>query len=147
MLKERLTTNIKDAMLSGDKRRVEILRSMKAAILLEEVALLLRDKGLSDEQIQGVFVREAKKRVEAAEIYAKAGRQDRADAELEEKSVIEEFLPKQLTDDELSAIVDSTIAEQGKGVHFGMIISAVKAKVGPSADGGRIAATVKSKLG
>ena len=53
-----------------------------------------------------MLVREAKKRIEAAEMYAKAGCQDRADAELEEKSVIEEFLPKQLTDDELSDIVD-----------------------------------------
>ncbi len=147
MIKERLANNIKDAMLNGDKRRVEVLRSMKAAILSEEVALLLRDKGLSDEQIQGVLAREVKKRLEAANIYAKAGRQDRADAELEEKSIFEEFLPKQLTEDELAAVVDSVIAEQGKDVHFGVIISAVKAKVGTSADGGRIAAAVKSKLG
>lgn len=147
MLKERLSANLKDAMLSGDKRRVEVLRSMKAAILHEEIALKLRDKGLSDEQIQGVFARETKKRADAAALYAEAGRQDRSDAELAEKSIIEEFLPKQLTDQELEEVVDSVMAEQGEGVHMGVIISAVKTKVGSSADGKRIANTVKLKIG
>lgn len=147
MLKERLATNIKEAMLLGDKRRVEILRGLKAAILQEEIALNVRDKGLSDEQIQAVFAREVKKRNEAAEIFTKADRQDKADAELEEKSIIEEFLPQQLTDEELIKVISEAIAEAGEGAHMGKIIAAVKIKVGQTADGGRIATEVKKQLG
>ena len=147
MLKERLTANIKEAMLLGNKRRVEILRGLKAAILQEEITLNIRNTGLTDEQIQMVFAREVKKRVEAADIYAKAGRQEKADAELEEKSVIEEFLPKQLTDEELTKTVAGIVAEAGADAHIGKVIAAVKSKVGQSADGSRIAAEVKKQLG
>jgi hypothetical protein len=148
MLKERLTTNIKIAMLAGgQKARVEVLRGLKAAILHEEVAQRVRDTGLTDEQILVVLAREAKKRTEAADIYAKAGHQDRADTELSEKAIIEEFLPQQLSDEELELIVAEAIADLGEGVHMGKVIGAVKAKIGQSADGSRIAAAVKAKLG
>ena len=147
MLKERLTQNIKSALLAGDKPRAEVLRGLKAAILNEEVAQRVRDTGLADEQIEQVLAREAKKRSESAEMYARAGQQERADTELAEKVIIEEFLPKQLTDDELAEIVTATLAELGPNAQMGPIIGAVKGKVGQSADGARIAAAVKLKLG
>lgn len=147
MLKERLTENIKTAMLAGDKPRVEVLRGLKAAILNEEVAKGVRDTGLSDEQIQQVFAREVKKRIEAADLYVKAGRQELADTENYQKGIIEEFLPQQLSDEELAGIVDAAIAELGEGAHMGQVIGAVKSKVGQSADGARIAAAVKQKVG
>jgi uncharacterized protein YqeY len=147
MLKERLTENIKTAMLAGDKPRVEVLRGLKAAILNEEVAKGVRDAGLSDGQIQQVFAREVKKRIEAADLYAKAGRQELADKENYQKGIIEEFLPQQLSDDELAEVVTAAIAELGDGAHMGQVIGAVKAKVGQSADGARIAAAVKQKVG
>src|SRR5688572_32171221 len=139
MLKERLTQNIKSALLAGDKPRAEVLRGLKAAILNEEVAQRVRDTGLADEQIEQVLAREAKKRSESAEMYARAGQQERADTELAEKVIIEEFLPKQLTDDELAEIVTATLAELGPNAQMGPIIGAVKGKVGQSADGARIA--------
>lgn len=147
MLKERLTENIKTAMLAGDKSRVEVLRGLKAAILNEEVAKGVRDAGLSDEQIEQVFAREVKKRIEAAELYEKAGRQELADTENYQKVIIEEFLPQQLSDDELNEVVASAIAELGEGAHMGQVIGAVKSKVGQSADGARIAVAVKQKVG
>jgi uncharacterized protein YqeY len=147
MLKERLTQNIKTAMLAGDKHRVGVLRDLKAAILQEEVALRVRDIGLTDEQILQTFAREVKRRNEAADIFAKNGRQELADIELAQKEIIEEFLPSQLTDEELAEVVTAAIAGLGDGAHMGQIIGAVKAKVGQSADGGRIAAAVKQKLG
>lgn len=147
MLKERLSENIKTAMLAGDKPRVEVLRGLKAAILNEEVAKGSRDSGLADEQIEQVFAREVKKRIEAADLYAKAGRQELADAENYQKGIIEEFLPKQLSDEELAGVVDAAIAELGEGAHMGQVIGAVKTKVGQSADGARIAAAVKQKVG
>jgi len=147
MLKDRLSANLKTAMLAGDKPRVEVLRGLKAAILNEEVALGIRDTGLGDQQIEQVLAREVKKRNEAAEIYAKAGRHELADTERAQKAIIEEFLPKQLTDDELNDIITATLAEIGDTVHIGQVIGAVKAKVGQSADGGRIAAAVKARVG
>lgn len=147
MLKERLTDNIKTAMLGGDKDRVEVLRGLKAAILQEEVAKGIRDTGLGDEAIEQVFAREVKRRIEAAEIYAKNDRQELADKELAQKAIIEEFLPKQMSDDELAEAVAAAITEAGEGAHMGQVIGAVKAKVGQSADGSRIAAAVKQKLG
>ena len=147
MLIERLTENIKIAMLAGDKPRVEVLRGLKASILNEEVAKGIRDTGLADEQIEQVLAREVKKRLEAADLYTKADRQELADKELYQKEIIEEFLPKQLSDDELAEVVDAAIAELGEGVHMGQVIGAVKAKVGQSADGARVATAVKAKVG
>jgi len=147
MLKERLAENIKTAMLAGDKPRAEVLRGLKAAILNEEVAKGVRDTGLPDDQIQQVFAREVKKRLEAADLYAKAGRQELADTENYQKGIIEEFLPQQLTNEQLAEVVAAAIAELGDGAHMGQVIGAVRAKVGQSADGARIAAAVKQKVG
>lgn len=147
MLKERLNEQLKTAMLAGDKPRVEVLRGLKAAILNEEVALGIRDTGLSDEKILQVFAREVKKRNEAAEIYTKAERHELADTERAQKIIIEEFLPQQLTDEELDEVITAVIAEVGDSVHMGQVIGAVKAKVGQSVDGGRIAAAVKARVG
>jgi uncharacterized protein len=146
MLKDKLTQDIKTALLSGDKTRAEILKGLKSAILYEEVATDMREQGLPDDKIEVVLAREAKKRTDAADLYAKNDQQERADTELAEKAVIEEYLPKQLTDDELSQVVVAAIAELGDDAQMGPIIGAVKGEVGPSADGARIAAAVKAKL-
>ena len=147
MLKDKLTKDIKTALLAGDKFTAEVLKSLKSAILYEEVAQKVRDTGLADDKIEVVLAREAKKRVESAGLYAKAGQQDRADSELREKEIIERYLPKQLSDDELAEVVSSVIAGLGDNAQMGPVIGAVKAKVGTSADGARIAAAVKAKLG
>ncbi|HSE61669.1 MAG TPA: GatB/YqeY domain-containing protein [Candidatus Saccharimonadales bacterium] len=146
MLKDKLTQDIKTALLSGNKARAEVLKSLKSAILYEEVALKVREEGLPDDKIEVVLAREAKKRADAADLYAKNGQQERADAELAEKTIIEEYLPKQLGDEELQTIVDETVSELGPNAQMGPAIGAVKAKVGTSADGARIAAAVKAKL-
>jgi uncharacterized protein len=146
MLKDKLTADIKTSLLSGDKTKAEILKSLKSAILYEEVALGVRDEGLPDDKIEIVLAREAKKRADAADLYAKNGHPDRADTELAEKEVIESYLPKQLSDEELTAIVAETVAELGPNVQMGPAIGAVKGKVGTSADGARVAAAVKAKL-
>lgn len=147
MLKDRLNQSLKNAMLAGDKDRTEVLRGLKAAILQEEVAKGIRGSGLPDDQIEQVFAREVKKRAEAADIYSSNNRQELADTELSQKVIIEEFLPKQLTDAELAEIVVAAIAEVGAGAQMGPVIGKVKTKVGQSADGARIAAAVKAKLG
>lgn len=147
MLKDKLNADIKAAMLAGDKSRAEVLKSLKSAILYEEVAQKVRDEGLSDEQILPVLAREAKKRTESADLYKQGGQNDRAQVELAEKSIIDEYLPKQLSDEELQKTVDEVLQTLGAGAQMGQVIGQVKAKVGQAADGGRIAAIVKQKLG
>lgn len=148
MLKQRLEQDLKEALLSGNRERATILRGLKSVILYAEVEKGIREEGLDDEAITALLAKEAKKRQEGADIYQKAGETERADTELREKAVIEEYLPKQLTDEELSAIVDEVIAGLGASgpQAMGQAIGQVKQKVGSQADGARIAQIVKEKL-
>lgn len=147
MLETKLDADIKQALLGGDKPRAEVLRGLKSAMLYEKVAKNLREQGLTDEQFQAIVTREVKKRAESADLYAKAGAQDRADKELSEKAILEEYLPQQLTDEELNTIVNDVVSLQGDDAQMGQVIGAVRAKVGSQADGKRIADAVKAKLG
>ncbi len=148
MLKQQLEQDLKKALLGGDRERAMVIRSLKSAILYAEVAQGLRDKGLDDESVTALIAKEAKKRQESADLYIKGGDQARANAELSEKAIIEEYLPKQLSDDELATIVDEVIA--GLTVTgpqaMGQAIGQVKQKTAGQADGGRIAQMVKEKL-
>lgn len=145
-LKQTLDADIKTALLAGKKTEAEVLKSLKSAVLYEEVALKLREQGLSDEQIITVFSRESKKRGETAELYKKAGETERANTETAEKAIIDSYLPKQLDDAALQAIVDEAVKAAGDNAQVGPVIGAVRAKAGANADGGRIAAMVKAKL-
>ncbi len=146
MLETKLDADIKQALLGGDKPRAEVLRGLKSAMLYEKVAKNLREQGLSDEQFLAIVTREVKKRAESAGMYVQGGAQDRADKELSEKAILEEYLPQQLSDDELTAIVDDVMSSLGGNPQMGQVIGAVRAKVGAQADGRRIAAAVKAKL-
>ncbi len=147
MLEAKLDADIKQALLGGDKPRAEVLRGLKSAFLYEKVAKGLREVGLDDEQALVIITREAKKRTESADLYAKAGAQDRADKELSERAVLEEYLPQQLSDEELDAVVGEVVASMGQDAQLGRVIGEVRQKVGVSANGGRIAAAVKARLG
>ncbi len=148
MLKDKIAADLKQAMLSGDKSRVELLGMLKSAILYKEVELGTRDEGLSDDQIIDVLSKEAKKRQEAAEMYKNAGEESRAEKEISEKDVISIYLPEQMSEEELSSVVDSAVSElKPEGLKdMGRVIGAVKEKVGNKADGSLIAQLVKSKL-
>lgn len=148
MIKELLSTNLKQAMISGDKSRVELINMLKSAILYKEVELGVREAGLTDDQIIEVFSKEAKKRQEAADLYGKAGDGEREQKELKEKEIITEYLPEQVSDEVIEATVDeiiSTIKPEGMK-DMGKVIGAVKSKLGNQADGSKIALLVKQKL-
>ncbi len=148
-IRQQLTDDVKAAMLAGDALRTETLRGLKTAILYADVAAKKRDSGgIADDEIITLFAKEAKKRQEAADIYLKSGSSERADKELAEKKIIEAFLPAQMTETELTELIDTAIVEQNaEGMQaMGKVISAVKAKVGNSADGGVIARIVKERL-
>jgi uncharacterized protein YqeY len=148
MLKDRLDQDLKTALLAGNKTLATTLRGLKSVILYAEVAAGSRDTGLSDEEIVVLFAKEAKKRQESADLYKQGGNEDRANAELEEKKVIEAYLPQQLSDNELLAIVDGVIAELGVSGQqaMGQVIGQVKQKTAGQADGARIAQVVKQRL-
>lgn len=147
-MQDKLDGDLKVAMLAGDKQRAEVLKGLKSALQYEAVAQNAPDRQLSDEQIQKVLAREAKKRQEAADIYQKAGETQRAQTELAEKTIIQDYLPEQLDNaalaelvkQEISAAPAPTMADMGK------IIGAVKVRAGPGADGATIARLVKESL-
>jgi uncharacterized protein YqeY len=147
-LSETIQNDLKAALLGGDRFKADVLRGLKAAILNEEVALGKRDEGLDDGEIERIITREVKKRAESFRMYSENGRQELADNERAESVVLEVYLPKQLSESELIAIVEQTIDEMGAtGMHsMGLVIKSVKEKVGNTADGALIASTVKSKL-
>lgn len=148
MLKQQLEQDLKTALLAGDKDRVITLRGLKSVILYAEVAKGSREEGLSDEDILTLFGKEAKKRQESADLYVKGDRQEKADAELAEKAIIEAYLPQQLSDEELAQIVDEIVSsfESPTPQLMGQIIGKVKQATEGRADGSRIAQLVKERL-
>jgi len=147
-MQDRIDQDLKQAMLAGDKKKAETLRTLKSALQMEAIAQGAQGDGLSDEQATKVLQRESKKRQEAAELYNRGGSEERADAELDEKAVIDAYLPEQMGEEELAKIIDEQIAETGAAgpQDMGKVIGAVKAQAGAAADGAVIARIVKEKL-
>ncbi|WP_062357606.1 GatB/YqeY domain-containing protein [Herbidospora yilanensis] len=146
-LKDRLKADLTTSMKARDDIRLRTIRMALAAINVEEVAgKAVRE--LSDDEIVKVLTKEAKKRREAAEAFAGAGRAEQAKAELEEQAVLEEYLPAQLSDAELAVLVDEAIAETGAAgpQAMGQVMKVVNPKVAGRAEGGRVAAAVKARL-
>lgn len=147
-LVERINADLKTAMLARDAFQTETLRGLKAAILNEEVATGKRDTGLTDEEVEKLIAREAKKRDEAANLFEQGGNQTSADKERAEKKLLSEYLPEQLSEDDIKKLVDEAVTDiQPEGMKdMGRVIGAVKAKAGNAADGALVAKLVKEKL-
>lgn len=146
-LKEQLHSDLTDAMRAKDDVRRSTLRMVLTAITNEEVAGR-QARQLSDDEVQKVLAREVKKRKEAATAFTDAGRPDRATAELAEAAVVEGYLPAQLGDEELAAIVTTVIADTGAAgpQAMGQAMKAVRPIIAGRADGGRIASEVMRQL-
>ena len=146
-LKQQIDQDLKQAMLAGDKMLVTTLRGLKSAILNEEVAKGVRETGLPDDDIVNLFTKEAKKRQESADLFKQGGNDEKASQELTEKEVINNYLPEQMSEEDLAKLVDVAIASMGKDpAKMGQIIGAVKQKAGAGADGAAIASLVKQRL-
>jgi uncharacterized protein YqeY len=146
-LKERLRADLTDAMRSRDQVRLRTLRMALASITNEEVSGTAHE--LSDEDIVKVLTREAKKRREAAEAYEAAGRADQAEAERAEGDVLADYLPAQLSDDDIAGLVTEVITETGAVGMSGMgkVMKAISPRVVGRADGAKVAAEVRRQLG
>lgn len=145
---DNIERDIKAAMLAGDKAKVETLRGLKSAILNEAIATGVKEEGLSDEAAQKVLVRESKKRSEAAELYKQGGNDQRAEAELAEKAIIDSYLPEQASEDEILAAVAAELAiiEHPSMQDMGKIVGAVRGRLGAGANGATIARLVKQAI-
>jgi len=146
-LKERLRADLNAAMRARDQVRLRTLRMALTSITNEEVAgAVARD--LTDDEILKVLTREARKRREAAEAFSAAGRDEQAAAERAEGEVLAGYLPAQLSDDELAALVAAAIAETGAtGLPgMGLVMKTITPRVAGRADGARVAAEVRRRL-
>jgi hypothetical protein len=146
-MKERLRTDLTAAMKARDEVRVRTIRMALTSITKEEVAGTSA-RELTDDEVVSVLTREAKRRREAAEAFATAGRQEQAAAERAEGEVLETYLPAQLTDDELGDLVTAAIEETGADSMraMGQVMKTVTPRVAGRADGARVAAEVRRRL-
>ncbi|MGW5681873.1 GatB/YqeY domain-containing protein [Nonomuraea sp. NPDC003754] len=146
-LKDKLKADLSASLKSRDEVRLRTIRMALAAVNVEEVAGK-EARELSDDEIIKVLTKEAKKRREAAEAFGNAGRKEQAQAELDEQAVLEEYLPAQLSDDELGRIVDEAVAELGVSgpQAMGQVMKVVNPKVAGRAEGGRVAQIVRARL-
>ncbi len=138
---EQVQADVRAAMKAGDRERAGALRLI--------VDSLQKDAKLGDGDEVAVLQRERKKRVEAADAYAEAGREEQAGAERFEAELIEGYLPQQLSDEELAELVDAAVSEIGASEQkqMGQVMSALMPKVGGRADGKRVSAAVRERLG
>lgn len=149
-LKSKLQEDLNAAIKGRDELRSSTLRLTLTAITKEEVSGTEK-RELSDDEILKVITREAKKRREAAEAFAQGGRAESAEREKAEGEVLAEYLPQQLSDDELNELVAQAVEEaRAAGAEgpkaMGQVMKIVNPKVAGRAEGGRVAAAVKSRL-
>ena len=147
-LKDRLRTDLTTAMKGRDELRTATLRMVLAAVTAEEVSGK-EARELTDDEVQAVLRREAKKRREAAEAFAGAGRTDQAERERAEEGVVATYLPAQLDDADLTALVAGVITSTGAAgmKDMGKVMGQVTGRVAGRAEGGRVAAEVRRQLG
>jgi uncharacterized protein len=151
-LKERLRADLTVAMKARDKLTTATIRMLLAAIQAEEVSGK-QVRELSDDEVLKVLARESRKRGEAAEIYVTNGRGELAATERAEAQVIDDYLPRQLNEDELANVVDTALAQVAEEIgqrpgakQMGQVMKAAMAIAEGKADSSRLSAAVKDRL-
>lgn len=145
-LLEQIKQDTKDAMRAKDKLKLSVLRMISSAVSYE--LLNKSDAEENDALVMSVLKKQQKQRVDAIEGAKKAGREDLAEKEAQEKEIIDTYLPKPLSDEELSAVIKEIIAETGAESKrdMGKVIKAVIAKTGGAADGKKVSSIVADLL-
>jgi hypothetical protein len=148
-VREKFTSELKAAMKAGDKRRVETVRMIMAALKDKDIEARGQGKALGEDDILALLQKMVKSRKESLEIYEKAGRDDLVAQEREEIEIIQGFLPKPLSEAEaeaaVAAAIDETKASSVKDM--GKVIGLLKAKYAGRMDFAKASALVKQKLG
>ena len=144
-LKDRVTDAVKEAMRSGDKRRLGTLRLVTAAIKQYEVD---QRTELADDDVVALISKMVKQRHESIEQYRAANRADLAEQEEYELTVLEEFLPEPLSEAEIDAMIDGAVTESGAASvrDMGKVMGLLKPKLQGRADLGKVSGRVKARL-
>ncbi len=145
-LRDRLTEDLKRAMKSRDQLRMDVIRMIKAAVLNKEVEL---KKDLDDAEMSRIMTTMIKQRKESVEQFEKGNRAELAAKERQEISIIEAYLPKALSAEELASVVESVVRETGASSpkDMGAVMKAVMARLaGQAVDGKQISDLVRAKL-
>jgi uncharacterized protein len=147
-MREQFNSALKTAMKAGDKRRVETLRLVNAAIKDRDIEARGQGKTVSDADILALLQKMVKSREESRDIYLKAGRNELATQEAEEIAIIQDYLPQQMGEAEVAAAVDAAIAETGAASikDMGKVVAALKARYAGQMDFSKASAAVKAKL-
>jgi uncharacterized protein YqeY len=142
---EKINTDIKNAMLAKDKEKLAVLRDIKSKLLLEATS---GNGEASDDTAIKICVKLHKQRMETYEIYITQGREDLAADELFQAKVLEEYLPKMMSEDEVRAEVKAAIASTGAtgSQEMGKVMGVLSGKLAGKADGKMIASLVKEEL-
>lgn len=146
---EQLLSDLKQAMLSRDETKTRVLRSLKAALLEKEVSLRTGGQAsLTDEQVLDVLVKATKQRNDSIEQFEKAGRSDLASVEKDELAIIETYLPKKLSEEEVLKEVEAAINALGAQSlqDLGKVMGHLTPKLKGRADGAVISQLVRQKL-
>jgi uncharacterized protein YqeY len=147
-MRERFNAELKTAMKAGDKRRVDTIRMVNAALKDKDIEARGQGKTVSEDDILSLLQKLVKSRQESMEIYDKAGRIDLATQEREEIAIITSFLPQPLSDAEMEEAIGKTIADTGAGTikDMGKVLGALKSQYAGRMDFARASAMVKAKL-
>jgi uncharacterized protein YqeY len=145
-LKDQITEDMKSAMKAGEKDRLKVVRLIRAAIKQIEIDKRIE---LDDAAVLIVLDKMVKQRRDSVEQFQKGNRNDLADIELAEIVVLEDYLPEQLSDEELDAMIDEAISATGAETirDMGKVMGQIKAKAAGAADMGAVGAKVKARLG
>ncbi len=150
MLREKIQAAQKEAMLSKSQQRLATIRLIMATLKDRDIAVRAKNKpeGIDDADILSMLQGMIKQRRDSIQMYKEGGRQELADREAAEINIIEEFLPAQLSDDDVKKIIDGLIADiEADGMKdMGKVISALKEKYAGQVDMGKASALVKDKL-
>ena len=150
-MRNRITAALKDAMKSKEADRLSTLRLINAAIKDRDIALRgtsEEDAGVSQEEILGILSKMVKQRQESARAYEEGGRLELAEQELSEITIVEEFLPRQLTAEETEQVIADAIAESGANSirDMGKVMGLLKAKYTGQLDFGKVGGFLKVQL-
>ena len=148
-LKDKISDDLKTAMKSGDKVRLETLRTLRAVLMEKEIEKRGSGNPVSGEDEMAVLMTAAKKRKESIEQFEKGGRTELAEQEKKELTIIQEYLPKQMSQEEVIKIIDEQAALSGAATaaDFGKLMPLVMKQLKGKADGKVVQELVKKKLG
>ena len=149
MLRDDINNALKEAMKGGDKRRVSTLRLVNSALKNADIEARGQGKGpLSDEDLLSLLQKMIKQRQESVELYEKGGRAELAAQEREEIAIISSYLPQQMSEAEMRAAIDATVAETGAASmqDMGKVMAALKASHAGKMDFAKASGLVKARL-